>query len=359
MAQATLPAIRSRRIARVIFALAVLALGLWIARDFLLPVAWAVIIAVALWPLYDRLVAFMPHRMRTLLGPLLFTIAICLVLIIPLVFAAVQLASQAQNAIEWLARVQENGIPPPSWLARIPVVSGWAVSWWQAHLSDPRAAGDLLGSIEADTVTTPLRKFVPQLLQRVALFFFVLLTLFFVFRDGEGFGRRFLALVDQWLGDPGERVAENLARVIRGTVNGTVLVALGEGTLIGIGYFATGVPQPLLFAALTVAFALLPFGAWVVFSVAALVLFFQGAGLLTVFGLFAFGAAVMLIGDNLVQPALIGEAGRLPLLIALISIFGGMRTFGLIGLFLGPVIMSVLLTIWREWIYPPGSDLHE
>jgi len=199
----------------------------------------------------------------------------------------------------------------------------------------------------------------PQLLQRVALFFFVLLTLFFVFRDGEGLGRRFLVLVDQWLGDPGERVAENLARVIRGTVNGTVLVALGEGTLIGIGYFEAGVPQPLLFAALTVAFALLPFGAWVVFSVAALVLFFQGTGLLTAFGLFVFGAAVMLIGDNLVQPALIGGAGRLPLLVALIGIFGGMRTFGLIGLFLGPVIMSVLLTIWREWIYPPGSDLQE
>jgi len=167
VAQAALPAIRSRRIARIIFALAVLALGLWIARDFLLSVAWAVIIAVALWPLYDRLVNLMPKRMRTLLGPLLFTMAICLVLIVPLVFAAVRLASEAQNAIEWLARVQENGIPPPSWLARIPVVSGWAVSWWQVHLSDPRAAGDLLGSIEADTVTTPIRKFVPQLLQHV------------------------------------------------------------------------------------------------------------------------------------------------------------------------------------------------
>src|SRR3954464_1805960 len=277
IAQTALPAVRSRRIARLIFALGVLVIGLWIARDFLLPVAWGIIIAVALWPLYDRLVEFLPKSGRKFLAPLLFTMATSLLLIIPLVLAAVQLASEAQNAIEWLARVQENGIPPPSWLARIPVVSGGAVSWWQVHLSDPRAAGDLLGNIEADTVTTPIRKFVPQLLQRVALFFFVLLTLFFVFRDGEGLGGRFLVLVDKWLGDPGERIAENLAGVIRGTVNGTVLVALGEGTLIGIGYFATGVPQPLLFAALTVAFALLPFGAWVVFSVAALVLFFQGA----------------------------------------------------------------------------------
>src|SRR3954467_7744057 len=143
MAQAALPAIRSRRIARIIFALTVLALGLWIARDCLLPVAWGIIIAVALWPLYDRLVEFLPKRGRNFLAPLLFTTATSLLLIIPLVLAAVQLASEAQNAIEWLARVQESGLPPPPWLAKIPIVSGWAVSWWQAHLIDPQATGDL------------------------------------------------------------------------------------------------------------------------------------------------------------------------------------------------------------------------
>ena len=357
IAQTALPAVRSRRIARLIFALGVLVIGLWITRDFLLPVIWGIIIAVALWPLYDRLVEFLPKRGRSFLAPLLFTIATGLLLIIPLVLAAVQLASEAQNAIEWLARVRENGIPPPPWLSKIPMISGSAVSWWQGHLSDPRATGDLFGSIDADTLTKPIRTFGPQILQRLGLLFFIFLTLFFVFRNGAMLGQRFLALADRWLGDPGERIAGNLVRVVRGTVNGTVLVALGEGTLIGTGYFVTGVPQPVLFAVLTVAFALLPFGAWLVFGVAALLLLFQGVGLLAAGGLFAFGAAVMLIGDNFVQPKLIGEAGRLPLLIALLSIFGGMRTFGLIGLFLGPVIMSVLVTIWREWIDPPGSDL--
>src|SRR3954466_10465992 len=359
IAQTALPAVRSRRITRLIFTVGVLAIGLWIARDFLLPVAWGIIIAVALWPLYDRLVEFLPRCGRNFLAPLLFTIATGLLLIIPLVLAAVQLASEAQNAIEWLVHVRENGIPPPSWLAKIPIVSGWAVSWWQAHLSNPQATRDLFGSIDANTLTKPIRTFAPQILHRLVLFFFVLLTLFFVFRDGARLGQTFLNFADRWLGDPGERIAENLVWVVRGTVNGTVLVALGEGTLIGIGYFVTGVPQPLLFTVLTVAFALLPFGAWLVFGVAALVLIIQDAGLLAAGGLFAFGAAVMLIGDNLVQPALIGEAGRLPLLIALISIFGGIGTFGLIGLFLGPVILSVLLVIWREWISPPGSDLQD
>jgi predicted PurR-regulated permease PerM len=124
IAQTALPAVRSRRIARLIFALGVLVIGLWIVRDFLLPVAWAIIIAVALWPLYDRLIELLPKRGKNFLAPLLFTMATGLILVIPLVLAAVQLASEAQNAIEWLAQVRENGIPPPSWLAKIPIVSG-------------------------------------------------------------------------------------------------------------------------------------------------------------------------------------------------------------------------------------------
>src|SRR4051794_18474169 len=169
IAQTALPAVRSRRIARLMFALGVLVIGLWIARDFLLPVIWGIIIAVALWPLYNRLIEFLPRPGRKFLAPLLFTIATSLLLIIPLVLAAVQLASEAQKAIEWLTRVQESGIPPPFWLTKIPIISGWAVSWWQAHLSDPQATGDLLGSIDADTLTGPIRTFAPQILQRLVL----------------------------------------------------------------------------------------------------------------------------------------------------------------------------------------------
>jgi predicted PurR-regulated permease PerM len=67
-------------------------------------------------------------------------------------------------------------------------------------------------------------------------------------------------------------------------------------------------------------------------------------------GLFLFGAAILLIGDNLIHPALIGGTAQLPFLLVLIGIVGGMQSFGLVGLFLGPVIMAALLTVWREWI---------
>jgi predicted PurR-regulated permease PerM len=111
----------------------------------------------------------------------------------------------------------------------------------------------------------------------------------------------------------------------------------------------------LLLALFTTAFAMLPFGAWAVFSVASLFLAVNGelaaAGLL-----FAYGAAVMMIGDNLVTPYLVGARLHLPMLMAFVGAFGGLAAFGLVGIFLGPVIMDCLVILLREsWLAEPEA----
>ena len=93
---------------------------------------------------------------------------------------------------------------------------------------------------------------------------------------------------------------------------------------------------------------MLPLGAWIAFGTAAVALVLTGGPILAAAAIVGWGAVVMLIGDNLVQPALIGGAVRLPFLWTLLGILGGLETFGLIGLFLGPVLMAALLTIWRQ-----------
>ena len=128
------------------------------------------------------------------------------------------------------------------------------------------------------------------------------------------------------------------------------MVALGEGLLIGAGYVVAGVPHAVLFGVLTAGFALLPLGAWVAFSVAALALLASGGSIVAAACVVGWGAAVMLAGDNFVQPALVGGAARLPFVWALVGILGGLGTFGLVGLFLGPVVMAAVLTVWREWL---------
>jgi len=120
--------------------------------------------------------------------------------------------------------------------------------------------------------------------------------------------------------------------------------------LIGIAYLVAGVPNPALFTILTIAFAMLPFGAWAAFSVASLTLLLGGGSGVAAFGVFAWGAVVMLAGDHFVWPTLVGGAARLPFLLAFVGIFGGLATFGLLGLFLGPVVMAASLTVWREWV---------
>ena len=222
----------------------------------------------------------------------------------------------------------------------------------------PAVGSRWLQSLNADKAAEFLKAFGGQLLHRSFMFLFSLLTLFVLLRNGRWIAQRCLETADRIFGDPGEGLAGKIAEAIRGTVNGTIVVAVGEGALIGLGYVIAGVPNPLLFTVLTTAFAMLPFGAWAAFTVAALTLGIGGGEPWLAFAVFAWGALVMLAGDNFVWPTLVGGAARLPFLFAFVGIFGGLATFGLLGLFLGPVIMAALLTVWREWVMPrePQTD---
>ena len=105
---------------------------------------------------------------------------------------------------------------------------------------------------------------------------FRLLALFVLLRNGRAVASRFLETCDRLFGEAGEGLVEKMVDATRGTVNGTVLVAVGEGLLIGVGYFIAGVPNAVLFTIFTTAFAMLPFGAWLAFTAAAVVLISGG-----------------------------------------------------------------------------------
>jgi predicted PurR-regulated permease PerM len=211
----------------------------------------------------------------------------------------------------------------------------------------------LLGQIDAGALARFTGALAAQIAARSMFFLVTLLALFLMLRDGERLAESAVSTARRFYGEFGERFVVRLTEAVRGAVNGTVFVAIGEGTLIGASYAIAEVPRPVLFALVTIAFAMLPFGAWFAFSAATLVLVVQGH-LLAAALVFAFGAAVMLIGDNFVQPALIGDSVRLPFLWAFVATFGGLETFGLVGLFVGPALMAVLLLVWEEWL--AGDD---
>jgi predicted PurR-regulated permease PerM len=136
---------------------------------------------------------------------------------------------------------------------------------------------------------------------------------------------------------------------IRGAVDGIVLVAVAEGAVMGAVYALTGVSHPILLGAVTGVFAMIPFAAPIVFGLVAIVLAMQGAVGHAV-AVAAAGTVVLFIADHFVRPVIIGGAARLPFLWVLLGILGGVESFGLLGIFLGPALMAALVAIWQGWV---------
>jgi hypothetical protein len=240
-----LPLHASARIAaRTAIALVLVFLSIWVAFDFLPALGWAVILALALWPLYARFARLLPARWPPVIAPLAFTVLTGLLLFVPIAIAIHEISREPSEIIGWIARLRDTGIAVPGWVAQLPVASEFAVEWWRKNLSDPRAAGAWFP--DADSVSGWMTAFGGQLLHRIFMFFIALTALYELLRHGPWIGERALGTADRILGDPGERLASRMVEAVRGTVNGTVVVAVVEGLLIGVGYFAAGIPNPLV-----------------------------------------------------------------------------------------------------------------
>jgi predicted PurR-regulated permease PerM len=338
---------RAQHTAFGVLAFGLVVLGLYTLFGFLSALAWASIFAIALWPFYRRVLRRFGTG-RNVLWPTVFTLGVALVFIVPLGLVGLQLAREAQQAAGWARDAQEHGIPMPDALRRLPVGEAQVEQWWQQNLADPGAARSMLERTTHGKVEGTSRMIVQQVARRSTLFVFTLLTLFFLFREGHGLTQQLRRAAARAFGPGGERVGLQIIASVHGTVNGLVLVGLGEGVLLGVVYTVAGVPHPTVFGAFTALAAMVPFAAPVVFGLAALLLAANGS-MAWAIGVFGMGMAVTFVADHFVRPVLIGGATKLPFLWVLLGILGGVETFGLIGLFLGPAIMAALILLWREW----------
>jgi predicted PurR-regulated permease PerM len=338
----------SRRLGQFALISALLALGIWIIWDFLPALAWAVVVAIAIWPLFER--ARLRQWNRTAAAAAA-TLLIVLILIVPLIVLGVEIGRQAVATVQWIREAERVGVPAPEWLARLPLIGSYLSDWWLSNLSEPLEAANLLGRIDRSWLIEWTRVLGVQLFHRLTILVFTLLTLFFLFRDGESVLGQASVVVDRFFGATGTRLGPQVLTAVRATVNGLVLVGFGEGLLLGVAYALSGLPRPVLLGALTGILATVPFGAPVVFGLGALFLFSQSQTGAAV-ALLALGCVVVFVADHFLRPILIGGAARLPFLWVLLGIFGGLESFGLLGLFLGPTIMAVLLALWREWAKP-------
>jgi len=338
------PSWDTQRIARTALIVAVVLVSVWMLWRFLPALAWAGVLAIATWPLRQMLA-------RRGLGKnalaALLTVVLAVVLVLPLIGLGIQAAHESGAIMQWLGEVRQNGLGTPQWLSHLPYVGDSIAAWWQTNLAEPGAARAMFGRAETGGVFAFTRTLGVLVAHRLTILVFTLLTLFFLYRDGPSVMEEADAIAGRLFGPSGGQLGKDVVAAVRGTVNGLVLVGLAEGVLLGIAYVAAGLSHAALLGLVTAVLATVPFGAPLVFVACALYLLVQSHTSAAI-ALLVFGSLVAFVADHLVRPMLIGGSTRLPFLWVLLGIFGGLESLGLIGLFLGPAIMSVLIAIWRE-----------
>lgn len=326
---------------------AVLAYLLFIIfSPFFAPIYWAFLLAFMFFPWNRRLRRVV--RGRHGLAASLMTIGVALGIATPAAVGMVAFARQAVELGHGVSRLgQRYQIDGVGDLLRLPLIGG-GIQWLQERsgidgaqvqawaVQGAQASVQFLLSHSRDVLFSALGIFGNLTLTLFILFFF--------FRDGDGMAQRAWGLIPL---DPKRRARldQHLQEVTRAVVFGTVITALVQGALLGVGFWITGLPSPLVFGVLAAVASFIPFvGTALVWVPAALYLMAQGVVWKTIF-LVAWSAVVVGSADNVLRPMLVSGKARVGTLTVFFGVLGGLAAFGFIGLFLGPVILALVLTL--------------
>jgi len=346
---------RLQRNARLVLVAALIGFGLWTIGNFLPALAWASVLAIAVWPLYERAQRRWPPGRHNVLMPTLFTLAIGILFGLPFVVLAIQGAREVQDILALYQKATTSGIPVPDWVSHLPFGGQAVEHWWSDNLANPVEKNAILQRVNRASVLQIGQNVGRAVARRIVVFFFTLMTLFFLLKDGRGVVRDLLTASQRLFGARGERIARQMVSSVHGTVDGLVLVGLGEGVLMGIAYAVAGVPHPTLLGGLTALAAMVPFVVTFVFAGVGILLVVQGS-VGAAIAIVAIGTVLVLVADHFIRPALIGGATRLPFLWVLFGILGGVETWGIVGLFVGPALMAALILLWREFTESPSEQ---
>jgi len=338
---------KAQRIAWLVLNIVLIVLALWVIREFIGPVVWAAVITIALWPLLLR-ISGPQHDPRRATGiALLLTIVVGLFVVVPVVLVFAQTVGEVHELAAWFKDAVANGIPVPAFLPKLPF-GAQIVEWWSANLARPLIGSPAMEQLHGTATVVTVGRHVGFLaLRGIVHLGFMLLVLFVLLRTGPRLADQSVRAVRRLFGMAGARLAVRMAAAVRGTVTGLVVVGFGEGALIGVAYGLAGLPHVAALSLLTAIAAMLPFCAPIVFGAAAWWLFSHGSAT-GAFAVLVTGAVVVFVAEHFVRPVIIGNTARLPFLLVLFGILGGAQTFGLVGLFIGPALMTALAVVWRD-----------
>ncbi|UVC11247.1 AI-2E family transporter [Rhizobium sp. TH2] len=340
----------SATVARVLLVLVILA-GVYFFHGFIVPVLAALVIGFASWPIYRRILNAIGGN-RTLGA----TIALLLVLsfiIIPITIATVYAMKEIKVWVLWAIEANKHGAPVPVWLQGLPFAGEMLSEQWVRYAGHAGGLGELVQVISGSNIGNIYRgvvTFGATAFQALLTLLFMLITLFFVYRNGEGLVLQLDRIGERILPERWERVSRIVPLTISSTVTGMTVIAIGEGIVLGIAYWIAGVPSPVTLGVITGIMALIPGGAPLSFTLVSLYLVASGSHVAGA-ALFIWGSVELFIVDKTLRPKLVGGPIKLPFLPTFFGLIGGVKTMGFLGLFVGPVLMALLVAIWREWLH--------
>jgi predicted PurR-regulated permease PerM len=339
-------AIRPARLLGLL-ALGLLGIGCFLVlRPFISALLWAVILTFTTWP------AFRVLRERTGLSAgwaaLVMVVLEFLLLGLPLVFATPTTREEVEGLRNGVERLLLDGVPNlVRWLGQLPYVgaalSGLLEGWDATFAGLFDTVRPYAGSIASFALSMLL-----AVLSGLAELLLAICLAFFFYRDGPSMAAQAERVMEKLVGPRTRRLIQLTGDVTRGVVYGLLGTAVVQGAMTTFGLWIAGVPQPVLLGVVAGVVSILPVGAPVVWVPATIWLFTQGQ---TGWGIFmlVYGAGGISSVDNVIRPWLISRGADLPLLLTLLGAIGGVLAFGILGLFLGPVMLAVGYTLLRDW----------
>jgi predicted PurR-regulated permease PerM len=331
-----------------------LVLGFAVLQSFLVPLLWAAILAYVSWSPFHYCIGL--FRGARTPAALLMTLLMTLAVIVPMASVFLLLRPEAVGAFRSAQAFLASGLRVPVFMLRLPLVGSHLAELNARWISDPDALNNALREL--------LNRSYGQmgaLLGNVGRNLFKLgitvISLFFMYVDGDAMARQIHAVLRRFIGERADAYVKASGAMVKAVLVSLVLCALAQGVLAGLGYWVAGVPAPLVCTAVTTLAALIPFA--VNFAWGAVVVWLFATGHITAaIALLIWCLVVMNVVDSVVRSLVISSgATRMPFLLSMFGALGGLSAFGLIGLFVGPVILAVLLSLWREGLLQREVEL--
>ncbi len=321
---------------------------------FISAILWAAILTFTTWPFHVWMRRHL-HLGHTGTALLMVTI-VAVVVVLPLAVVAPDGADDAKHLNQLLQNAVAAGLPlAPDWLSDVPLIGPTSADLWNTWAADISAMVAFFKPYFGLVAEYGLSLLL-GLANGVLGFVLALIIAFFFYAAGDRFAAVLTALLGRIAGSRAPRLIEVTGNTVRGVVYGILGTAVAQGILTTFGLWLAGMPRPLLLGVVAGGLAVLPVGAPVVWIPSALWLMADGHLWRGLF-LFAYGLIAVSGADSVMRPYFIARGAQLPFLLTLLGVLGGALKFGLLGVFVGPVLLGVGFTLVREWAQPDHSAI--